>query len=254
MILRNLILPCSWFFSLFLLLSCATVDSIDTSTPQGLYKKATELAEYERYDEAIGEFSELKNKYPYNNLAKDAELAIADIHFKREAYVEAESAYKVFKEFHPRHSKIDYVTFRIAMSMFKQLPESIDKDLNMAEDALIFFRQVHTNYPSSEFANSAREHELLCRTRLARSVYYIAEFYFKREKFDSALGRFQELLKDYSDTTLIPSALYGASISAYKIDKVDLSKTYYEELIKTHPNSRWAKRIQNDISKKDLKW
>jgi outer membrane protein assembly factor BamD len=241
-------------FSTLVTVRCATVDSIDTNTPKGKFEKATELAKYERYDEAIGEFSDLKNKYPYNSLAKEAELSIADIHFKREAYVEAESAYKVFKEFHPRHPKIDYVTFKIAMSMFKQLPESIDKDLNMAQDAIIFFRQVHTNYPESDYADSAREHELLCRTRLARSIYYIAEFYFKREKFDSALGRFQELLKDFSDTSLIPSALYGAAISAYKIDKADLSKTYYEELVKSHPQSRWAKRIQKDINKKELKW
>ncbi len=228
---------------------CASIDSIDTSTPQGLYKKATELMAQERYEEAISHLSDLKNKYPYNNLAKESELQIANIHFTREAYVEAESAYKIFKEFHPRHPKVDFATFRIAMSMYKQLPEGIDQDLALAEDAQMYFKQVYTSYPQSDYANSAREHELKCRTKLARSIYYIAEFYFKRKKYDSALGRFDEVLKSYPDTGVVPKSLYGAAFSAYKVDKINEAKAYYEVLQKTYPNNRWAKR-----AKRDLKW
>ena len=233
----------------FLLVSCASLDPIDTSSPQGLYKMGQTLLEQERYEEAITNFTEIKNKHPYNHLATEAELQIANIHFLREAFVEAEGAYKLFKEFHPKHKQIDFVTFRIAMSIYMQLPDSTDQDLAIATDAQMYFKQVYSNYPSSDYAMSAKEHEIKCQLKLARSVYYIAQFYFKQKNYESALGRFNELLENYSHTGLAPKSLYGAAISANKIQKIEDAKKYFDELVKSYPNNHWTRR-----AKKDLKW
>ncbi|MCB0357087.1 MAG: outer membrane protein assembly factor BamD [Bdellovibrionales bacterium] len=231
------------------LLACASMDPINTDTPEGLYKSGVQLMEQDRFEEALANFNELKNKHPYNSLATEAELKIADIQFKRENFVEAENAYKLFKEFHPDHEKIDYVTFRIAMSMYKQLPDSIDRDLNVAEDAQIYFRQVYTNYPKSDFAGSARDHEQKCRLKLARSEYYVGEFYYKREKFESALGRFEDVITKFPNTELIPKSLYWAAMSANNVKDSEKAKKYYFELINNHPNNHWAAR-----AKRTLKW
>ena len=225
------------------------MEPINTDSPEGLFKMGNELMGQERYEEALANFNELKNKHPYNRLATEAELKVANIHFARESFIEAENAYKLFKEFHPKHPRIDYVTFRIAMSMYKQLPDSIDRDLNVAEDAQIYFRQVYTNYPKSDYAGSARDHERKCQLKLARSVYYVADFYYKRERYDSALGRFEDVVKNFPQTGLIPKSLYWASMSAKKIGKEEKAKQYYQELIKTFPNNHWATR-----AKRKMKW
>src|SRR5690606_33276577 len=92
-----------------------------------------------------------------SNWATRAELAIADVHFKDEAYPEAQVAYQTFKELHPRHPKIDYVTFRIGLSFFNQLPTTIDRDLTLAHDAIASFDELINEFPNSEFAKEARE-------------------------------------------------------------------------------------------------
>ena len=68
----------------------------------------------ERYDEAITQFNQVKNKFPYSRLATEAELRVAEIHFKRDEFIEAQAGYQTFKELHPSHPKGDYVTFRLA--------------------------------------------------------------------------------------------------------------------------------------------
>lgn len=225
------------------------MEPIQTDTPEGLFKMGQFLTKQERFEEALANFNELKNKHPYNSLAVEAELEVANIQFARENFVEAENAYKLFKEFHPNHPKIDFVTFRIAMSMYKQLPDSIDRDLNVAEDAQIYFRQVYTSYPKSDYAGAARDHEEKCKLKLARSVYYVADFYFKTEQYDSALGRFEDVIKQYSDTSLLPKSLYWASLSAQKVGKEEKAKKYYQELINTFPKNHWAAR-----AKRNFKW
>lgn len=236
-------------FSFLGLLGCASTGSIDSNSPEGLHKIGMELVEQERFEEALANFNELKNKHPYNNLATEAELQIANIYFLRENFVEAENAYKLFKEFHPKNPKIDFVTFRIAMSMYMQLPDSIDRDLNIAEDAKIYFRQVYTSYPSSDYAGSAKNHEKKCQLKLARKVQYIANFYFNIEQYDSALGRYEEVLVSYPKTRLIAESLYGATLSAHKLNNSEKAKVYYNELQKTYPDNPWTEK-----AKRALKW
>lgn len=230
-------------------MSCASLDPVESETPEGLYKNARNLMDQDRYEEALANLNELKNKHPYNKLATEAELDIANIHFIREAFIEAESAYKLFKEFHPNHAKIDFVTFRIAMSMYRQLPGSIDRDLNVAEDAQIYFKQVYQTYPKSDYAPSAKEYEKRCRLKLARQTFYIANFYYKREVYDSALGRFEDILRDFPNSGIIPKTLYNASLSAVKAQKLEKAKIYFDQLTTEYPKNQWARR-----AKREIKW
>src|SRR5688500_18813632 len=101
--MSNRILLSGFAAILFTLTACSSADKIDTNTPEGAFQLAERYEKDERYEEAITYFSEVKNKHPYSRFATSAELRIADIEFKRENFIEAESAYKLFKELHPDH-------------------------------------------------------------------------------------------------------------------------------------------------------
>src|SRR5438128_2158337 len=86
----------SCFLGLGLLSACSsTPTGVDPNSAEGMFKTAEELEGDDRYDEAITKFNELKNKYPYSHFATDAELRVADIQFKREAFIEAQTAYQL---------------------------------------------------------------------------------------------------------------------------------------------------------------
>src|SRR3954471_14338242 len=122
-------------FSLHFLAGCSSTPDIDTSTPEGAFKLAEKYEKDERFEEAITQYTQVKNKHPYSKLATEAELRIAEIHFKREEFVESQNAYQTFKEMHPTHPQIDFVTYRLGLSFFNQLPSTIDRDLSVADRA-----------------------------------------------------------------------------------------------------------------------
>lgn len=226
---------------------CSSSEKVDADTAEGSFEFAQRFEKDERYEEAIAQYLDVKNKHPYSKLALEAELRIADIHFKRESYIEAQSAYQLFKDFHPRHPRSDYVTFRLALSYFHQLPETIDRDLSLAEKAILYFNEVVQSFPRSEFVEKAQQHKNDCLKKLADKELYIADFYFSRDQFDSALGRFEDLLARFPNLGYDPRALYGAAFSSYKLKDLPKAKGLYKRLVSQHPDSSEAKKLKDEI-------
>jgi len=226
---------------------CALSSDIDTSTPEGSFKLAEKLEKDDRFEEALAQYAQIRNKYPYSKLALEAELRIAQIHFKREEFIEAQSAYQTFKEMHPSYPRIDYVTFQLAMSFFNQLPATTDRDLAVADRAILYFDEVIQTYSKSSYAKDAVKHKLEAVKMLADKEYYIANFYFIRDHYDSALGRFEGLLLKYPKLGFDARALYGAAVSAYKIKDLGKAKTYYNRLLTEYGNTQEAEKARNEL-------
>lgn len=226
---------------------CSSSDKLDSATAEGGYKLGEKYENDERYEEALAQFAIVKNKHPYSKYAVEAKLKIADIHFKREDWAEAQAAYQVFKELHPKHPRIDYVTYQLALSFFNQLPSTIDRDLTLADKAILYFDEVIASYPNSEYAPKAKEHKEKSLMMLAEKEEYIARFYFIRDMYDSALGRYEDLMNKYPGLGLDAKALKGAAISADKIKDIPKAKEYYQRLLKNFPDSDEAKQAKREM-------
>jgi outer membrane protein assembly factor BamD len=222
--------------SIWALSGCSSGDK-KADTPEGAYQLAQEFDKDERYEEAIKRYQDIKNKFPYSKYATMSELAVADAYFKQESYAEAQVAYQAFKDLHPKHAKIDYVTFRLALSFYNQLPPTTDRDLTLSQSAILYFDEVINQFPNSEFVGEARDKKAATLKMLAEKENYIAEFYFIREKYDSALGRYEGLLRKYPGLGFDAQALSHAAVSAAKAGEPDKAKRYLADLQKRFPGS-----------------
>lgn len=242
----SLILMCI-FMATAVLLGCSSTPDIDTSTPEGSFKLAEKYEKDERYEEAITQYTQVKNKHPYSKLATEAELRIGEIHFKREEYVESQNTYQVFKEMHPTHPQIDYVTFRLGLSFFNQLPSTIDRDLSVADRAILYFDEVIQSYVTSKYVAEAKDYKQKALKMLAEKEDYIAHFYFIRDHYESALGRYEGLMDKYPGLGFDGSALYGAAVSAYKIKELNKARNYYRKLISEFKDSKEAEKARREL-------
>src|SRR3989338_2873742 len=240
-ILKSLfILILSQFF-----LSCAS-DEKNASTPEGLFKIAKEFDDAERFEVAIQKYAEIKNKFPYSSIATAAELAIADVHYKRESYAEAQISYQNFRDLHPRNSKIDYVIFRTGLSFYMQLPETIDRDLTLASDAIYHFNEVIKNYPNSPYIKEAKENREKAILMLAEKELYVADFYLREKKYEAALIRYENVLSQSSGHGLDPKALLGAIRAASLANMPTKKKSYSNELSTKYSQSEEAKMLKTE--------
>ncbi len=226
---------------------CSSGPKLDSSTAEGAFAVAERYEKDERYEEAIAQFQQVKNKFPYSSLATEAKLRIADINYKREEYAEAQAAYETFKELHPAHPRSDYVTYRLGMSLYHQLPETIDRDLSLADKSMLYFDEVVSSFPNSEFATPSKEQKQKLLDMLAQKELYIADFYFKRGKFDSALGRYEGAAEKFPNTSGLARALKGAAISAKRNSDMTKANLYLQKLNAQFADSKEAKEAKEAI-------
>lgn len=182
-----------------LLSGCSSTRPEGKTDAEVLYKEAQELVKDKRYLLATEKLNQIKSKYPYSFYAKHAELLQANILFDQENYVEAAAAYVLFRDFHPKHEQLDFVTWRIAESYFNQLPSTFDRDLGPANEAIKYYQELTQKYPKYEKVAEAQGKIKKCQDMLKAKDKYIADFYFKTSVYDAAKYRYRDILSLYPD-------------------------------------------------------
>jgi len=205
---------------LLLFVGCAETE-VNQSNPQDLYHSALEDMEDEQYQVAIERFNEIKNKFAYSKFAVEAKLKIADAYFLQESYGEAATSYQNFLDLHPKHEKGEYARFRLAKSYFELIPSTVAQDLADADRALKEYNVYLTLFPTGQFAEEATKDRDQVRETLAEKEMYIARFYIREDKTQSALRRLKKLVELYPDTQF---AIEARKLTAELSEEVEKSE------------------------------
>jgi outer membrane protein assembly factor BamD len=150
------------------------------------------------YQGAADRFRELKDRYPYSNLAIHAELKLADSLFKKKEFEEAIEAYREFESLHPKNTSIPYVIYQQGICYFLRI-ETIDRDQTNTIKALHEFERLIRTFADDQYSLKAKDHIEKCLTNLAEHEFYVGRFYFRYGHYEAALKRFSYLLEKYPD-------------------------------------------------------
>jgi len=182
------------------------VTGAEASNAAKAYEKGMQEKKDQNPMEATRFFEYVRNNFPYSQYASLAQLAIADMAFERDDWSVAATQYQDFVKSHPSHPKADYAAFRVGLAHFNDRPSDVflfppshEKDQAPVRQALEALNRFVNSYPKSEFVPKARQMIADCRELLARHERYVAEFYWKREQWRGAAGRFMTLADNYGD-------------------------------------------------------
>lgn len=232
------------------LFSCATERPEGKTEAQVLFKEAQDLAESGRFIMATEKLNKIKSQYPYSYFATHAELLAADILFQQENFAESAAAYILFKEFHPKNEKLDYVIFRIAESYYFQIPETHDRDLSSAVKAIKYYEELLNIFPLSEYVKGAVAKIKKSKEMLWNKEKYIADFYFRTEVFDAARFRYLDILQNFSE----PEALREHSMvkiveTSFLLNEKAACEKYFNQfydVLKTDKKKKTMKSIASN--------
>ena len=217
-----------------LIFSCASKKPEGSTAAEILYKEAEEAVSKKRYIAALEKLNEIRSQHPYNFYATPAELLIADVKFKQENFAEAAADYQLFRDMHPKHERIDYVIFRLAESLYNQMPATFDRDLSVAEDSVKYFQEIINVYPKSEHVAVSKERIENVYKQVRSREKYIADFYFKTKNYEAALWRYTYILDKLNDPELNDHAKLRTVMSLNALEKVEeclaKSKEYATQL------------------------
>jgi len=179
---------------------------INDASPQELYDEAQKDIDSSQYLLALEKLRMLKNKFPYSNLAAEAQLKIADVYFLQDSFIEAAAAYEIFNDLHPKHEKTVYALFKIGDSYYNDVPGNIARDLTSATKAEAAFNNFLKKFPAEEKSDEIRNKRTDVRNFLAKKELYIGDFYYREDQYLSAQKRYVKILNLYPDSKFIEEA------------------------------------------------
>jgi outer membrane protein assembly factor BamD len=183
---------------IFLGAPLACVDkAVDPSDPAASFANARAPYDDEMYEVAITRLGEFKSRFPYSKNAPDAELMIANSHYKLGQYPEAAAAYEQFVKLHPRHAEADMAQYRIGESYWAEAPEEIDREQEYTIKAINEWEKLVVSYPASTYKNKADDFLKTGKRRVADHSEFIARFYCKREIYHACAYRYIELAEKF---------------------------------------------------------
>jgi len=206
------------------------------------------------YEGAITNYKNLLDQYPFDPHAEEAELTIAEAHYKKKQWAEAIAAFNDFQRMHPMSPALAQVYYLLGKSFEKQMTTT-DRDQGAADNAAGWYRVVVDRYPESEYAPKARRHMASCRESMAAHERYVAIYYFKHDNMRAGENRVKGILEKYPDTVGATKGLEdlaaayekrGDTPAAAKVRAaVDESTAIYASMPETGPGSRAAGAIPN---------
>jgi outer membrane protein assembly factor BamD len=213
---RFFLIACLFAIAAGGLAGCATVDSLlawagfggGTSvaeTPESLAMNA--MDDYNRgdYHSALKTFEEIKDKFPFSDVAPLAELKAADCNYFMDKFSEALVLYEEFESNHPTNEAMPYVLFQIGMCYYAQI-NTVDRDPGSAINAVEAFARLQRSFPQSPYYEEVAARIRAARDFLAQHELYVAAFYLRTDEITQAQGRLEHLLANYPETSVAPQA------------------------------------------------
>jgi outer membrane protein assembly factor BamD len=164
-----------------------------------LFDQAMDALQHGKYDVTRLTLQTLINTYPDSEYVARAKLAIGDSWYAEgtsAALVQAENEYKDFETFFPNMPEAAEAQLKIANIHFKEM-EKPDRDFTHAVRAQDEYRYLITTYPDSKLVPEARQKLLQVQEVLAEREFRVGHFYFMREAYPAAEARLKSLADTY---------------------------------------------------------
>lgn len=214
-------------------------------------KKGNEAMESKNYPEAQSYFEYVRTKFPYLDAAKEAELRLADADFERERFIESRDRYQNFVRLHPTHAKVEYASFRAALTHYKEIPSDFfllppasEKDQVEVRNALVSMKEFLRLHPGSAYDAEAKKVVTEVKLRLAEHELYVADFYAKRGRWPAVVARLGAVEKTFGGIGLDERVAFGLYDAYLKLKDEEKARAALARYVAASPDAAGAKRAK----------
>ena len=169
-----------------------------------LFHQAMVSIEDEYYNEALKNFEILVDEHSGTRLATLAHLKMGDIYFTQSKWEESETSYRQFLLLNQRSHLTPYVLNRLIALNYERnhygiFFKSRDYDRNMEPNRRLIkeYQRFYLLYPKSPYLEKVKEYHVRAMSDLAEHELNVANYYFYKQAYHSAIGRYLYLLKNY---------------------------------------------------------
>ncbi|MCI0354110.1 MAG: outer membrane protein assembly factor BamD [Acidobacteria bacterium] len=175
-----------------------------------LYDRALAALQRNKFDVARLTLQTLINTYPDSEFVARAKLTVGDTWYLEggsAALAQAEIEYKDFITFFPNMPEAAEAQLKVADIHYKQM-EKPDRDFTHAKRAEDEYRQMLLQFPDHALVEKAKDRLREVQEVLAEREFRIGQFYFRRESWMAAAARLKSVTDTYPLYSGADEALY----------------------------------------------
>lgn len=210
---------------------------------QELYDIGMSALQEKDYKKSAEYFGEVFFQNPGSNITASSEVMHAFSLYKQGSYDDAIDTIDIFLQLRTQNKYTSYMHYLKALCYYVQI-ESVKLEQSKSEKALQELDFVIENYPNTEYAKDARIKKALVLNHLAGKEMEVGRYYLHKKNPIAAIGRFQGVLKDYSQSLHAEEAYYRLIESNVILGLTEEANYYYTILQNKYPGSHWALHAQ----------
>jgi len=177
----------------------------------------------------------------------DARMLLADVRYAEGDYLTARTEYQRFLDRYGGHRDAVIAAMGVCRSLAALSPD-MPRDQVFTRDAITVCRNVLLDYQGTAQALEAAELATRMRLKLAEKEYLIADFYFRRKLYDSAIKYYEFVANLYAETEFAPKSLAGIYYANVAISYEDEAEAARKRLLEGYPESPEAAAIRTSGS------
>jgi outer membrane protein assembly factor BamD len=222
-----------------LLLSCSKDEKKPTA--ESSYIAAMKSLKDRNYSEAAKNFEKIDDDFPFSKWAVKAGSMAAYAYYKEKEYSDVIRVVDDFIRINPTNQNIPYMFYMKALSYYEQIPE-ITRAQDATRQASATFRELIARFPTSEYADDAKEKLVFVDEHLAGAKMSVGRYQILQQNYVGAIESFQDVVTRYSYTNQAPEAYYRLYEIYQKLGLKTESLRPYQILKTKFPDSKWASR------------
>lgn len=216
-------------------------DTPPDEAPDKLYNEGLYYLNVEHdAKKAVEKFEEVDRQHPYSEWARKALLMSAYANYEAGNYDETIASAKRYITLHPGSPDAPYAEFLIASSYYNEIPD-VTRDQTRTQKALAALEEVVRKYPTSEYAENAKQKIQVARDQLAGKEMEVGRYYLERKDFTGAINRFKIVVTRYQTTRHVEEALMRLTEAYMALGIVGEAQTAAAVLGHNFPDSPWYK-------------
>ena len=190
--------------------------------------------------EAAKKFEEVDRQHPYSEWARKSLIMSAYSYYTAGDYDECVAGAQRYITLHPGSADAAYAQYLIGASFYDEIPD-ITRDQARTEKALAALEEVIRKFPTSEYADSAKQKLEVARDQLAGKEMQIGRYYLERKDYTGAINRFKVVITKYQTTREVEEALERLTEAYMALGITGEAQTAAAVLGHNFPDSAWYK-------------
>ncbi len=170
-------------------------------SPDILYKKATQLYDNKKYNQAAEIFNQIIINYPGSVVVPSAQYYLAYSYYNIRDYERAQVEFEFLYRQFPTSEFAEEAELMAAVCMYLSSPPYY-KDQSKTLQAKKMFERFIRRHPETPLKKKAEDYIRKINEKLAKKEFETAKLYFKFKEYQAALESFNYIVKNFPNTKI----------------------------------------------------